>query len=465
MTDVMPRVILDELVALAVHQLGEEEAARDLVDQMLADHPELAAAAIEAPTPAERLQAVDRLFGRVRWAVRERLSGARRPPATATPAPPPAPPSDAAPARAKAPPWAPSPPPPPATPSIPRSMAVPPPAMMPKLEPPRTFIPVPTPPSAEPEAETAPETPAAMEDGVPVIERAPAGPAVDGPPRSAPPEPPAFTAPSRPMMRPRPAPPVEPAGADSPPPSAPQRHEPPPLQFEIIDDLYGLEARARRRRRVLIALATLAVAAGAGWLVVTSDLPRQIQGWEWAAAPPASPTDGASPTRPPPLEALQLEAPKIASDGSGDDAADRPALGSETAADNGTRRILRLDPRPEPAAGPVAEESAGSPPAAEEAVRVFIHYDADARSASDAAAALYARLTNGSGYATVVLRDVPYAIGSHRIRYYFPEDRAAATALAERLGDPPAGDWQLQDFSFYRPQPVRGTLEVFVPTG
>ena len=75
MSDVMPRVILAELVALAVHHLGDGRMARDLVDQVLAEHPDLAAAAVEAPSPAARLQAVDRLFGCVRWAVRDRLPG------------------------------------------------------------------------------------------------------------------------------------------------------------------------------------------------------------------------------------------------------------------------------------------------------------------------------------------------------------------------------------------------------
>ena len=42
--------------------------------------------------------------------------------------------------------------------------------------------------------------------------------------------------------------------------------------------------------------------------------------------------------------------------------------------------------------------------------------------------------------------------------------KPGALALIERLGSPPGTDWQLQDFSNYRPLPVRGTLEVFVPT-
>lgn len=489
MTDQMPRVILDELKALAVHQLGEEGAARELVERVLAEHPDLAADAVGAPSPAERLQAVDKLFGRVRWAVREQVAGASRPAASPLPGQPPAPSAHAAPApdKAKSAPWAPSSPPPPPAPATPRSMAVPPAPTMPKLEPPRTFIPTVVPPLELDVPEPADHGPADDEpaDGEPAssepapvasagrprpeVEAIPADPPAPvlrglrpPDPRPEPPrfEPPPLPASPRPMMRPRPAPLAEPSTQDLPAPGALPRHEPPPLQFEIIDDLYGIEAKSRRRRRWLIALAGLAIAAGAAWIIVASDLPHRVQGWtqgwEWPGLPSWTSTADAPSTEPaalPPLESLQLATP--------DTGSDQP----EAAAANGTRRILRLDRPPEPAAGPTADPAADTATAGDETVRVFIHYDADAASASDAAAALYARLTAASAYATVVLRDVPYAIGSHRIRYYFPEDRPAAAALAEQLGSPPANDWQLQDFSFYRPQPARGTLEVFVPTG
>ncbi|MEZ5865513.1 MAG: hypothetical protein R3D25_16135 [Geminicoccaceae bacterium] len=131
---------------------------------------------------------------------------------------------------------------------------------------------------------------------------------------------------------------------------------------------------------------------------------------------------------------------------------------------NGTRLALGLDQAPEPAAGPTAAPAVPG----EEAARVFIHYDADAASASAAAAALYARLAEAAAYATVVLRDVPYAIGNHRVRYYHAADRPAAMALIERLGSPPGTDWQLQDFrQLPAPAGVRGTLEArpFRPTG
>lgn len=502
MSDVMPRVILDELVALAVHHLGDSSAARELVDQVLAEHPDLAAAAVEAPSPAERLQAVDRLFGRVRWAVRERLPGVGRsapapspthppmPTAAAAPQSPPAaipapaPPPTTAPASATAPPppapvrpatppWAPARPAPPESPA-PRTPVVPPAATIPQLEPPRTFIPpVVSGAGAEPEAEAA-EPPAPPQPEAEVAtapasdepvspEPSPAAPARPEPARPAPGPPAAADSlpPAVPQLKLRPPPPMAPAPAEPTPvdgaetspaqairPLRPVRdREPPPLQVEIVDDLYGVEAAARRRRRILAGLAGLAVAAGAAWLVVLADLPQYFQGWAWPGSSPDTTTaeTPAEPEEMPPLETLALESPDVA--------ADRP----DEASGNGTQLILRLDQPPEPAAGPPAG-------AGEEAARVFIHYDAGAAGASDAAAALYARLAEGSGYATVVLRDVPYAIGSHRVRYYYAADRPAAEALVERLGSPAGTDWQLQDFSSYRPLPGRGTLEVFVPT-
>jgi hypothetical protein len=500
MSDVMPRVILDELVALAVHHLGDGRAARDLVDQVLAEHPDLAAAAVEAPSPAERLQAVDRLFGRVRWAVRDRLPGVASaatarpanaalpahppmptaaPAAAPSPAPAPSPASDPSPApgRPASPPWAPTRPQQavPSDAAAPRSLAVPPAATIPQLEPPRTFIPTIVAPGAEPEARVpgpaeffGPPLPE-VDPPLPEVDETPAaapGPgALDSlPPEPARPEPPRHPAGSAvpaaasppaappPRMRPRPAPPREESAPLAPLAPHPSHHrEPPPLQVEIVDDLYGIEAASRRRRRVLIGLAGLAAVAGAAWLVVLADLPQVSRDWEWPGSSPASTTAEAPPadeSPPASLEALELESPDVA--------ADQP----NGVPANGTRLALGLDQAPEPAAGPTAAPAVPG----EEAARVFIHYDADAASASAAAAALYARLAEAATYATVVLRDVPYAIGSHRVRYYHAADRPAAMALIERLGSPPGTDWQLQDFSNYRPLPVRGTLEVFVPT-
>ncbi len=514
MSDVLPRVILDELVALAVHHLGDSSAARELVDEVLAEHPDLAAAAVEAPSPAERLQAVDRLFGRVRWAVRERLPGvgrsapaatAPRPPMpTSTPAAPPAKaPSSApapapgpapapaparapastttgpppAPARPATPPWAPARPTPPESPA-PRTPVVPPAAMIPQLEPPRTFIPpVVSGAEAEPEAR-APEPPAQTrpeaEDASAAVQEVQEPVALQ--PAPALPEPTPAKVESAavqptavPQLKLRPPPPmapvdpepVDPEPADPAPVDAaesspaqatrPARaahdREPPPLQVEIVDDLYGVEAAARRRRRILAGLAGLAVAAGAAWLVVVADLPQYFQGWAWSDSSPDTTTAEApaGPEEMPPLETLALESPDVAADQPGE------------APGNGRQLILRLDQPPEPAAGPDTPQAG----AGQEAARVFIHYDADAASSSAAASAFYARLAEGADYATVVLRDVPYAIGSHRVRYYYTADRPAAETLVERLGE---ADWQLQDFTNYRPLPVRGTLEVFVPT-
>jgi hypothetical protein len=66
---------------------------------------------------------------------------------------------------------------------------------------------------------------------------------------------------------------------------------------------------------------------------------------------------------------------------------------------------------------------------------------------------------------TVEARFVPVAIETPSIRYFHPEDRATALAVAELLDDLPTPGtvWRLGDFTDYRPLPRRGTVEVWLP--
>ncbi len=66
----------------------------------------------------------------------------------------------------------------------------------------------------------------------------------------------------------------------------------------------------------------------------------------------------------------------------------------------------------------------------------------------------------------VELRGVDYTIATPRIRYYYADDADAAAALAVLLEPPASGanSWEIQDFTFFRPLPPNGRLEVFIPS-
>jgi hypothetical protein len=48
------------------------------------------------------------------------------------------------------------------------------------------------------------------------------------------------------------------------------------------------------------------------------------------------------------------------------------------------------------------------------------------------------------------------------VRYYFPEDAAAARALSDRIGAATGTPVEARDFTSYRPQPTPGTVEVWL---
>jgi hypothetical protein len=66
----------------------------------------------------------------------------------------------------------------------------------------------------------------------------------------------------------------------------------------------------------------------------------------------------------------------------------------------------------------------------------------------------------------VELRSVDYTIATPRIRYYYADDADAADALAGLLEPPANGadSWEIQNFTFFRPLPPNGRLEVFIPS-
>jgi hypothetical protein len=128
----------------------------------------------------------------------------------------------------------------------------------------------------------------------------------------------------------------------------------------------------------------------------------------------------------------------------------RPATAAEWSA--AAMPTPRPDARPKADAEPPQPANAGPPaPPAPPATRAFVHHVAS----PDAARRLAGSLPDGVRLAEI--RQVRAAPPSADVRFFFAADRAAAQALAQRLG------MRLRDMSHYRPLPQPGTLEVWLP--
>ncbi len=97
--------------------------------------------------------------------------------------------------------------------------------------------------------------------------------------------------------------------------------------------------------------------------------------------------------------------------------------------------------------------------------RLFVHHSGG--TAADRAR-LVADYLAQAGFAVADLRAAAVTIGTRTVRYFFAEDRAAALAVADALdqleeGLPGRGPRRVVDLTHYRPLPVRGTIEVWLP--
>jgi hypothetical protein len=127
----------------------------------------------------------------------------------------------------------------------------------------------------------------------------------------------------------------------------------------------------------------------------------------------------------------------------------------------------------EPSTGPLHEQRAslGATPAAplaglaDDNLRIFFLYEGGSPAAARATA-LSGSLAAAKDPLEVELRTVGFTIATPRIRYFHADDAEAAAALAAFLAPPESGGgpWQVQDFTHFRPLPLTGTLEVFVPS-
>ncbi len=92
--------------------------------------------------------------------------------------------------------------------------------------------------------------------------------------------------------------------------------------------------------------------------------------------------------------------------------------------------------------------------------RVVVHVPAGSASAEALSGRLLASLAGRS--ATVEERHVMDTPSQPSIRYFHPEDAAAARRAADWMAG--AGlSWTVRDFTSYQPRPSRGTIEVWLP--
>ena len=74
----------------------------------------------------------------------------------------------------------------------------------------------------------------------------------------------------------------------------------------------------------------------------------------------------------------------------------------------------------------------------------------------------------GGGLSVIDIRRISGTISSGSVRYFFPADREAATALTEMLeqiyrGRNDPREFRLLDFTTYTPKPRERTLEIWLP--
>ena len=132
----------------------------------------------------------------------------------------------------------------------------------------------------------------------------------------------------------------------------------------------------------------------------------------------------------------------------------RRRLEQELEALRQSAEALQRDP------APVATEALAAPrlEAGRRALRIVVFHRANSAPAAAAASAVVETL-RGHGFEVQALRGTSFLPSTPVVRYFHDADRAAATLLAERLGQ----GWVAQDFRAFQPQPAPQTLEVWLP--
>ncbi len=98
----------------------------------------------------------------------------------------------------------------------------------------------------------------------------------------------------------------------------------------------------------------------------------------------------------------------------------------------------------------------------------MLHVDRSAAEREPARLARLAERLRGAGAGSIEMVEVDVRIGRDQLRFYFDDDRADAQRLAAALAIPagqgtgPARSPEVRDFTFYRPLPRGGTIEIWL---
>jgi hypothetical protein len=109
--------------------------------------------------------------------------------------------------------------------------------------------------------------------------------------------------------------------------------------------------------------------------------------------------------------------------------------------------------RAPPAADILRASRAQLPPGADIPATIRIHLP---NGSSQARFTTMAAVVQAAGFDDVRSARTPYSIRETQVRYFHPEDAAAAAIVADRTGA------QIRDFTDYRPSPPPGSIEVWV---
>jgi hypothetical protein len=206
----------------------------------------------------------------------------------------------------------------------------------------------------------------------------------------------------------------------------------------------------------------LAARLGA-WIALGLLVLLAIAFWAGGTSAPPNVRIGERGVLPPPAAAPMLFLP---------DQADRAAIArrAEIAAEEARLAALRdarrrleqeleaLRQSAEAPARPPGPLAVPQPGAERRALRIVVLHRANSAAAAAAASAV-AETLRGHGFEVQALRGTSFVPTTPVVRYFHEADRAAATALAERLGP----GWAAQDFRAFQPQPAPQTLEIWLP--
>jgi hypothetical protein len=117
-----------------------------------------------------------------------------------------------------------------------------------------------------------------------------------------------------------------------------------------------------------------------------------------------------------------------------------------------------------PPAAPVMSGNVLASPEAHRDSRVFVHYSSRS-SGGQRAAAVVADHLQAAGQTVAEIRVVSFAIAQARVRFFFAGDASRAQEVAHQMAAIAGGPVRIEAFTWFRPLPSPGVIEVWLPGG